>query len=73
MIDIVWILSEQIGPMFKDYGAVSNEIVSERWCQLKPKDSSDQRDYNFRRAIKLDDPELLNRIARESENKNESS
>lgn len=60
----IWLLYEQTGIIFTLFGVVSSEKVSEKWCNIKPKNHTGQSCYNFRQGVLLDSPELLNRIAK---------
>lgn len=64
----IYLLCEQIGIMYKMYGAVSDEKTAEKWCNIKSKDLSTQSIYNFKQTLELNDLELLNRIAKTKEN-----
>lgn len=69
----IHLLFEQTGIIFKLHGATTNEKTAEKWCDIKPKDYSEQSCYNFKETIELDNPELLNRIAKTKlEDKNDS-
>lgn len=60
----VYILNERDKFGLTTYGVVSSNIVAEQFINYKKERL--QRSYI---AIGLDDPELLNRIAKESEDK----
>lgn len=65
----IYVLYEQHGMIFKIVGAVSNLDVANKFEMLHSI-KADQNHYNFYKSTELDDPELLNRIAKESERSN---
>lgn len=64
----VYLLYFQTGAMHRTFGCVSSEEAAKKWEQLKS-NKINERSYNGFREFTLDDPELLNRIAKESEEK----
>lgn len=65
MINKVYLLYHQQGVMFRSFGCVSDKEVAIEWRNIKPQENGTSSYYNFR-EYDLNNPEILNRIAKES-------